>query len=91
MRVKLQLDCSGLQAQLGQLSGWFERIPKGVAQAALPLCRRYQERLPLDLVVRQDMAEPGAASPASLVYSIRLGVEFENLLAALRALEEGVR
>lgn len=93
MQTKLRVTVTVDQAlqQIGEFSALFERLPERSAQDVLPLCRSYLERLPFDLVARQDMTAPGAAPPASLVYCIWLGVEFENLLAALRALEvEGV-
>ena len=90
LRVTVNVD-QALQ-QIGEFSALFERLPECVAQDALQLCRGYLDRLPLDVVVRQDVAAPNADAASGLGYVVRLGPEFENLLAALGALEvEGVR
>lgn len=83
-----------IRDQMEQLSSLLERIPKGNRQAAQEICQKYYKRMQLDIVYLRK----AKTSDSSVLVGCRhgcilyLGTEFENLLAALRALEvEGVK
>lgn len=85
--IQTFLGCEELQSQMAKLSARLESLPECASKAALELCLGYLERLGPDVVVREHMAATGADAAGRATFDVRLGLEFERLLAALRALD----
>lgn len=85
--VQIFLDCTDAQRRMKELSARLESLPECASQAALELILGYLERLGSDVVVRKHAAATGADAAGSTTLDVRLGLEFERLLAALGALD----
>lgn len=81
----IQLDVSKLIEQLGHLKALLEQLPKSRLEHAQGLCLAYVTNMGLDLILGELVTTTEANGRLKIVQAFGLGVEFENLLAALRA------
>jgi hypothetical protein len=83
--IAMRIDASKMEAQNAQLKTLLEQLPEGGSEHARSLCLGYFERMHLDIVFGDHITTPVAGGGLQIVQACWLGVEFENLLAALGA------
>lgn len=85
LTARIQLDVSGLRAQLEQLHTLLASIPEGRGQAIRARASSYLECMEPDVLLGEKVTADAADGSCVVVYSPLLGSDFENLVAALRA------
>jgi hypothetical protein len=83
--IVCSIDVSKMEAQTAQLKTLLEQLPEGGFEHFHGLCLGYFERMHLDIVFGDHITTPVAGGGLQIVQAFWLGVEFENLVAALGA------
>ena len=85
MIATIQIDSSKLTEQLYQLKALLEQLPKSRLEHAQGLCLAYMTNMSFDLTLGELVTTAEANGGLKIVQAFGLGVEFENLVAALGA------
>jgi hypothetical protein len=83
--IQLQIDSSKINEQVQKLKTLFEQLPETGSEHLRSLCLGYVDRMTLDVVFGDRITTTVAGGGLQIVQACWLGVEFENLVAALGA------